>query len=158
MITQLSEITGNYITVESQDTTREVSDMFIEPFMEPNYSYPLGRIGFRVQAAQAEVKLYFHGETTNASYSYRKTDFRNRTVEFQDAELSLDTLNGLSLLSVTLQLTDGGAGDADNTVNGVINDPGGPALLSSSTVIPVWDYWWVLLLASLGYMYYRRFG
>ncbi|MDN5865595.1 MAG: cadherin-like domain-containing protein, partial [Gammaproteobacteria bacterium] len=39
--------------------------------------------------------------------------------------------------TVTLTLTDGGVGDADGTVNGVITDPGAPAMAKASNGPPV---------------------
>ena len=57
----------------------------------------------------------------------------------------------------TLNLVDGGAGDYDGVVNGVIYDPGGPSLPVSAN-IPFWDWWWVLVLVP-GFVYgYKRFS
>lgn len=54
--------------------------------------------------------------------------------------------------SVTFTLTDGGAGDADGTVNGSIHDPSGigvTAALSAPTAIPTLSEWGMILLSSL---------
>ncbi|SDU02330.1 Lcl C-terminal domain-containing protein [Halopseudomonas salegens] len=52
--------------------------------------------------------------------------------------------------TITLTLTDGGAGDSDLSVNGIIDDPGGPALLATDLApIPTLSQWAMLLLAGI---------
>ena len=51
-------------------------------------------------------------------------------------------------MSVTLTLTDGGAGDNDLLANGTIVDPGGPALVPADP-IPTLSEWAMIFLASL---------
>jgi hypothetical protein len=51
-------------------------------------------------------------------------------------------------MSVTLTLTDGGAGDHDLLANGTIVDPGGPALVEP-TAVPTLSEWAMIFLASL---------
>ncbi len=56
--------------------------------------------------------------------------------------------------TITLTLTDGGAGDSDLEANGVIVDPGGPAQVADDvapdvTPIPTLSQWATLLLAGL---------
>ena len=51
-------------------------------------------------------------------------------------------------MSVTLTLTDGGAGDNDLLANGTIVDPGGPALVTPDP-IPTLSEWAMILMASL---------
>ncbi len=55
-------------------------------------------------------------------------------------------------MSVTLSIQDGGVGDDDLTADGVISDPGGPALMTLSesvTAIPTLSEWAMLLLVGL---------
>lgn len=52
-------------------------------------------------------------------------------------------------MSVTLTLTDGGAGDHDLLANGTIVDPGGPALVAAPAAIPTLSEWAMMLMASL---------
>ena len=52
-------------------------------------------------------------------------------------------------MSVTLTLTDGGAGDHDLLANGTIVDPGGPALVAAPAAIPTLSEWAMIFLASL---------
>ena len=59
-------------------------------------------------------------------------------------------------MSVTLTLTDGGAGDNDLTANSTIVDPGGPALVTPDP-IPTLSEWAMIFLASLmGMFAYTR--
>jgi hypothetical protein len=59
-------------------------------------------------------------------------------------------------MSVTLTLTDGGAGDHDLLANGTIVDPGGPALVPADP-IPTLSEWAMILMASLmGMFAYAR--
>ncbi|SDU02344.1 IPTL-CTERM sorting domain-containing protein [Halopseudomonas salegens] len=52
--------------------------------------------------------------------------------------------------TITLTLTDGGAGDSDLNVNGIIDDPGGPVLLAADLApIPTLSQWAMLLLAGI---------
>ncbi|SEA54712.1 IPTL-CTERM sorting domain-containing protein [Marinobacterium iners] len=55
--------------------------------------------------------------------------------------------------TITLTLTDGGAGDSDLSVNGIIDDPGGPAWISAApgnvTAIPTLPQWAMMLLAGI---------
>jgi len=62
-------------------------------------------------------------------------------------------------MSVTLTLTDGGAGDHDLLANGTIVDPGGPALVPpvETAPIPTLSEWAMIFLASLmGMFAYAR--
>ena len=52
--------------------------------------------------------------------------------------------------TITLTLTDGGAGDSDLSVNGIIDDPGGPAWITQDVApIPTLPQWAMMLLAGI---------
>ncbi len=52
--------------------------------------------------------------------------------------------------TITLTLTDGGAGDSDLSVNGIIDDPGGPAWITQDVApIPTLPQWAMILLAGI---------
>jgi hypothetical protein len=52
--------------------------------------------------------------------------------------------------TITLTLTDGGAGDSDLSVNGIIDDPGGPAWITQDVApIPTLPQWAMMLLAGV---------
>ncbi|WP_091824951.1 IPTL-CTERM sorting domain-containing protein [Marinobacterium iners] len=47
-------------------------------------------------------------------------------------------------------VTDGGAGDSDLSVNGIIDDPGGPAWITQDVApIPTLPQWAMMLLAGI---------
>jgi len=58
------------------------------------------------------------------------------------------TINGNT---ITYSIQDGGKGDDDLTVNGVIRDPGGPIIgsLSAPAAIPALNTWALALLAAI---------
>ncbi len=52
--------------------------------------------------------------------------------------------------TITLTLTDGGTGDSDLSVNGIIDDPGGPAWITQDVApIPTLPQWAMMLLAGI---------
>ncbi|MGD9663485.1 MAG: IPTL-CTERM sorting domain-containing protein, partial [Porticoccaceae bacterium] len=52
--------------------------------------------------------------------------------------------------TITLTLTDGDAGDSDLSVNGIIDDPGGPAWITQDVApIPTLPQWAMMLLAGI---------
>ncbi|MFT3779446.1 MAG: IPTL-CTERM sorting domain-containing protein [Ottowia sp.] len=51
--------------------------------------------------------------------------------------------------TVTFTIRDGGLGDDDLTVNGVIRDPGGPSIDTGLVPIPTLGQWALWLLAAL---------
>ena len=85
-------------------------------------TFPVGLLGFSVQLADgdttADVEIHLPAGTNPNAY----LKFQGGTwVDFTaDTSISGDV--------VTLHLVDGGAGDADGVVNGIIEDPGGPAI------------------------------
>ena len=92
-------------------------------------SMPWGLISFRLTVASpgdtAEVTIYFP-DAAGSNASWHKYDAINGWQDYADhATFSPDRR------SVTLELQDGGYGDADGTANGIIIDPSG--LGSSST-------------------------
>jgi hypothetical protein len=77
--------------------------------------------------------------------------------QFDNVIFSTETINGNEVAVATLTLVDGGAGDYDGIVDGVIYDPGGPALPVSAN-IPFWDWWYALLLIPILVYSYKRFS
>lgn len=71
------------------------------------------------------------GVVVNAYYKYNATT--SVWELFQGA--TFEDRNGDGTADVVLTLTDGGAGDADGVVNGVIVDPGAPAYLAPSVLL-----------------------
>ena len=87
-----------------------------------DYAFPDGLVSFNVQGvgqgATVQVTTTWPSPIPHGAVYYKVDDSGFHA--FDGAEFDGST--------VTLTLTDGGAGDADGTVNGVIDDPGGVAL------------------------------
>jgi hypothetical protein len=144
---------GNYITIASNDDTQQLINVRNEKSTDNSldYSYPYGMNSFKINASSATVSMYFHGTESMSKYVYRKKTASGRWINYDRATFSTVTIAGNQVAKATIVLTDGDpASDADGTLNGVIDDPGGPALLITDTAsIPVWDWKYVLLLMSM---------
>lgn len=99
----------------------------------PAGSMPYGLFDFRVDGlpvnakhpAAVAVTFYFADPLPAGTKWYKYDSAGNAVVDFTDHV----AINGNR---VVVTLTDGGAGDGDGVVNGVIVDPGGPDLVSTS--------------------------
>ena len=94
------------------------------------------------EALPADSKYYKYGPTAS--------DSNPHWYEFAGAEISGN--------SITLTLTDGGAGDDDLIANSVIEDPGGPAILGGGVPavvnpVPTLSQWMLALMAGLMLMF-----
>jgi hypothetical protein len=92
---------------------------------------PFGLINFKVvldtAGAEAVVTVYFSEPVSKKGRWYKYDPVRKRWSDFSVfAQFSADRR------SMTLVLADGGAGDADGVVNGIILDPAGVLIPSSS--------------------------
>ncbi|MEW6078257.1 MAG: choice-of-anchor U domain-containing protein [Thermodesulfobacteriota bacterium] len=97
----------------------------------PDVSFPLGMVKFRIRVSQPggtlELKIYCSSPIPEDAAWY-KYDAVNGWYDFSSSvTVSEDRL------SLTIVLRDGGAGDADGTVNGYIEDPVGPAVSGGDT-------------------------
>lgn len=157
--TFLSSNGTNYITIVAPTnvTINEVSNRIQSE--DSDYDYPFGITEFKINASQAEVKIYYHGIDSLDSYIYRKLFPNNTYKQFNNVTYSTEIIGGNQVAVATLLLFDGGAGDYDGIVNGVIYDPGGPAILSSS--IPTLSEWARIILVGImilfgGIFIYKR--
>ncbi len=91
--------------------------------------FPFGLINFKLVVDQpgdsAEIKIYF-SEPAPADGRWFKYD----PIEATWTDYSSQTVFSSDRRSLTLYLEDGGEGDADGTVNGIIVDPSGVAVSS----------------------------
>jgi len=133
--------TGNYVVV---DTTAAGSGARItnvsvnnEVFYgdDPDYDMPFGLVKFDVvglaPGGSEIARVYFYGVSDLSSYVYRKFDVASGFwytlpgVVFGSKVIGTETV-----AYAELTLVDGGNGDGDYTVDTIIRDPGGPALLT----------------------------
>jgi hypothetical protein len=112
------------ISAEPQDNNQLLSDT-------PGDSehFPFGLINFKLVMDQpgdsAEIKIYF-SEPAPKGGRWFKYD----PIEATWTDYSSQTVFSTDRRSLTLYLEDGGEGDADGTVNGMIVDPSGVAVSS----------------------------
>jgi hypothetical protein len=143
-----------YVTLEILSSCPElqnVSEAAIESNSE--YIFPFGAVEFDIPCAAAEIKLYFHNTEDLTGFNYRKQRSNGTWFNFKDAVFNTEIIDGKSVGTVILQLQDGFVEDNDGEFNGRITDPGSPALLASSSTIPIWD-WWHLAFVGLGLVFY----
>ena len=126
--TGCTNVTNSSATKESNLTTAD-----------PAYSYPVGLIAFTMNGCTnggtATITATFTGSFDPSSTTIRKYNTSNNTYTTltqsnSNLSLSTTTLNNQPALQVTYTITDGGALDQDNTVNGTIVDPVGLAAAS----------------------------
>jgi hypothetical protein len=122
-----------------------------------NYTFPQGLATFDLvtgtPGTDATVTIqYTEAIPAGAVYmKYGKTASSPTTDVWY--QLPADRVNFSSdRMSVTLRLTDGGVGDHDLIANQVIQDPGGPAVISA-TQIPTLSEWAMIFMASLMAMF-----
>jgi len=89
----------------------------------------------------------------------RKLNKFNKYFDFDGAEFSIENIAGNDVAVITLNLIDGGLGDYDGIENGVIYDPGGPAIFIDAN-IPIWDDFTrtivVLSIFLFGFIFLRK--
>jgi hypothetical protein len=142
----LDSNSNRYLTVES--TSDLVQDLNVFTETDDNYIYPYGLNEFKLNASFDSVKIIYHDITNLDGLVYRKQKADNEYVTY-DAEFSQIEIDGKTVAQVTLFLIDGGLGDFDGEVNGVIFDPGGPAFLNPDSSVPFWDWWHLALLGVI---------
>jgi len=149
---------GSFITIESQDGLA-LENVGKSLPTDPEFLYPVGITQFQVAGDQANIKIYFHGINDWNGYVYRKLNSRNEFFTFEKAIFSIETIGGNQVGVVTLPLTDGGPEDYDGIVNGIILDPGGPALPLGAN-IPIWDNFArgvaIMSLLAIGFFLLRK--
>ncbi len=154
-VASLRGISGSYITVQLVSCD---SLLNVENFLRTendNFEFPFGVISFSAPCSEAQVKIYYHNVNDLSLYSYRKETASGRWIEYEDSEFSIETIDGEQVAVATLTLSDGGIGDSDGIVNGIIVDPGGPAIPITAN-IPIWEWWWVLVIIPIIIYTYRR--
>jgi len=157
----LDGVGGSYVTlevVEGYDLQQVSTDVTID---DDEYAYPFGVFDFKVSQSEASIKLYFHSLSyKDQNYVYRKLNADNEWVNFDDAVFGTEVINGLSVLTVTLNLTDGGDGDYDGVINGIIHDPGGIGTIPIG--IPSMSKFSILLLilsiSIVSFIFIRRYS
>jgi hypothetical protein len=130
----LIQINTKYMGVQSQtDNVTIISARSIEnTFGQYPADMPYGLISFRAvcpAGAEIDVQIYF-SEEIPVNASWYKSDYNNGFSDY-----STRTEKDLPGHEITVKLKDGGFGDADGVINGVIVDPGGIGILYEDDVV-----------------------
>lgn len=147
----------NYITLEDLGRN-ELNDVrtTLDESNDNNYYYPYGFVEVKVNTDSTNIKIYYHNRDYFNELIYKKLNQNGLLINFNNFEKGFEIINGIQVATITLTLTDGGLGDYDGIVNGVIYDPGGPAIPITAN-IPIWDWWYGLLLIPVIVYSYKRF-
>lgn len=117
-----------YITIAVDPSLDLIGVSNERQYEDVNYFYPYGLTSFAINASNATVEIFFHEIPDLSNMMYRKLNSLNQFEDFQNATFETFSINEKSVAKVTLHLVDGGLGDSDGIVNGIINDPGGVAI------------------------------
>ncbi len=154
-VASLVSVSNSYIAVEVSGCDSILSVTNYEADTDSSIVFPFGLIDFSVPCGEATIKVYYHNAPTLEGYTYRKLTAANSVVELSAAVLGAELIDGVSVPFAEFTLIDGSIFDFDGKQDGRIRDPGGPSFVLVN-VIPVWDWWWVLLLISAGWFVWRR--
>lgn len=149
-----SATTGEYITLVTSCLNRDVRAIATNTLPpDPNVDQtPQGLLGFTLECATTEVLVIFHGLRSLAGAEYRKFGPTPQDPNLHWYTLPVDfgtlTIDGMTVATASFALADGQLGDSSTTPDGLIIDPGGPALLLLQD-IPTLSASALLLLAGL---------
>ncbi len=132
-VTSLSSPVNNkYVTLEV-DSDCDLSSVGItsedsKTVKDSGYSYPAGLLSFTAACEEANVKVFFYGET--AAVVRKHNPNTNAYFTIAGATTAAQAIGGQSVTVVTYTVTDGGELDVDGQDNGTIVDPVGLASLA----------------------------
>ncbi len=144
-VASLSGITaGSYFTVEVSNGCTQVSSASTTTEgalgTDTGFDYPVGLVQFTLNCSSADITLYMHGlaSAPNQLRKYGATSTSGGSKIWYQIPATIDTvvINGQTVHRARYSLVDGGLGDDDLTVNGVIVDPVGPVILASTSPQP----------------------
>ncbi len=119
----------------------EATDPSFPDQPQTDYSFPFGFFHFTIDLAPGDVDAVVtitlpQGETadTYLKFGPESCNTTDHFYDFGDASRCPGAVDGVNINGnlITLYLEDGGSGDHDLTVNGQINDPGGPAWITDA--------------------------
>lgn len=145
---------GSYLTIVA-DNSLSISDEVVSSKSDSEFTYPFGITEFKITASNAQVKIYYHGYESLEGFTYKKLFPDGTYKDYDNVEFGSDILDGERTAYALLTLVDGGLGDFDGEVNGVIYDPGGPAIPVTAN-IPYWSWWYLLILLPFTALLYKK--
>lgn len=139
----VNTITNKYAVLQStgcdQNTNVSIIAATANASTDASYSYPAGMMNFTLTCpapgGTATITQYYYGTFDPSKYVLRKYNPSTKVyTTVPGAVLANVTIGGQAALKVTYQVTDGSSLDQDGSVNGLIVDPAGPALVTSGTL------------------------
>ncbi|MEK6643306.1 MAG: Ig-like domain-containing protein [Planctomycetota bacterium] len=139
-VTTFLDINGNFVTIESPLGTILMNVLGIDvpapDLAPPGVLFPYGFFSFAVKniapGGGIDVRIFLHGgPTVNTYYKFGATPIIP-VDHFYRFLFDGNTGSEVNADIITLHLIDGQRGDDDITVNGIIVEPGGPALESEN--------------------------
>jgi hypothetical protein len=129
-----SKVTGFESDTGTVRCYRSVSSQSAPPLPDASMELPFGLFSFRIDGlpvntadpSRVSVQVHLPAKPDGAVKWYKLDPATNKLTEYAGTV----TFSGNTAM---LQLTDGGSGDFDGIVNGVIVDPSGPAALPASS-------------------------
>lgn len=136
VVATTSSVSGKPVALEMSGAC-VISEAVMKTLQQVNstdtgYTYPQGLMDFTANCGTSgftsTVKQYYYNVPLDSNLVLRK--YNPHTKQFMaipGASLTQQTIHGQQVIVASYQVTDGGALDADGTVNGIIIDPAGIA-------------------------------
>lgn len=149
-VTSLSSpVSNKYVTLEV-DSDCDLSNVGItsedsKAVKDSGYTYPAGLLNFTAACEESNVRVFFYGEADAAVRKYNPAT--NAYFTITSATKTTEVISDQTATVVTYSVTDGGDLDVDGLDDGVITDPVGLGVLSTSSpntgVVSVRDFLFV---------------
>lgn len=142
-------INNKYVTIEEMNGIELFDpEIFEQREITKDYYFPFGEFGFKINSNIGKFKMYFSDISNFNKYVFRKRLSNDKYANKQLLEMGKDTINGIITSYIIFEVEDGSPFDYDGVVNGVIYDPGGPALLITQENIPTLTDWARIIILS----------
>ncbi len=152
--TSLQGAGGAYVTIANTDNLTQTNVHAVNPPGDApsNVTFPYGMFSFDINGLQnggtAHMRIYVPGNSAINGY-WKKNRL---TGQWENIATSITTTGNKTVIS--FNLTDGGPYDEDGSVNGAINDQGGPGITggttaTATTAVPAMNQWGAAMLACL---------
>jgi uncharacterized delta-60 repeat protein len=132
-------VDGSYVTLVGPEDLRLVDVVARTGAPEPppaDVTLPIGLVGFRAYDLPPEgtivIEVIVHGPAVPTTYYKYGPEPGNPASHWWEFSFDAATATGATVSGnvITLTFVDGGRGDADGVANGVIVDPGAPAIVA----------------------------
>lgn len=127
---QTSKYVSLEVSAECSNTAASIASGDAQAVKDPAYSYPAGLLSFTTACGTngftATIKQYYYGISDASLVARKYNPGKHSYTNINGAQVSLVTIDGQQVTKVVYNVTDGGALDLDDELNGIIVDPAGP--------------------------------